>query len=158
MDLFESTAVVSYIRNPFVAIAFLAISMAIVSLFKAVGWVLRSIKRALDSLRTPSKLHRRRSFEPVHEVTDYHEGPRTGVADFRGVPHRFCSVNWSPEEGPKAKTNWDDDCFLLSPVDDGFSDEPVIAKGKFRVRASAPALPPGVIRPLEVRWTVSAKR
>lgn len=98
------------------------------------------------------------SFEPVHEVTDYYQGPRTGIADFRGVPHNFCSLNWSLADGADARWDWEDDRFTLSPVEGGFGDEPIIAKGKFRVRRKTPKLPPGVIRPLEVRWTVTASQ
>jgi hypothetical protein len=28
-------------------------------------------------------------FETVHTMTDYHDGPLTGVADFRGAPHFY---------------------------------------------------------------------
>jgi hypothetical protein len=43
------------------------------------------------------------SWERVHAVLDYYDGPRLGVADFRGKPHAFRSVfdvvaqDWSPE-------------------------------------------------------------
>lgn len=85
-------------------------------------------------------------FEPVCEVDDYYDGPRTGVAEYRGVRHRFRSVVWPPGE------NWDseDDRFELVPE---YADGPVvIAHAAFRVRQPVPALPPGVLRPLEVLW------
>lgn len=31
------------------------------------------------------------SFERVYTVTDYHDGPRRGIADFNGKPHLFVS-------------------------------------------------------------------
>ena len=89
----------------------------------------------------------KKPFEPVHAVDDYYDGPRVGVADFRGSRHRFRSLGWPPLE------TWDpeDDRFELTPEVGGGS--PVIARGVFRVRQPAPALPPGVLRPLEVQWT-----
>ena len=88
------------------------------------------------------------SFELVHIVDEYHDGPRIGVADFRGVRHRFRLVGWPPGAG------WDseDDRYELTPETGGPT---VIADGTFRARQPAPALPPGLLRPLEVQWTIA---
>jgi hypothetical protein len=86
-------------------------------------------------------------FEPVHVVDDYYDGPRNGIAEYRGVRHRFRSVVW-----PAGET-WDseDDRFELLPV---IGDGPaVIARGLFRARQPVPELPPGE-SPLEVQWTI----
>jgi hypothetical protein len=50
-------------------------------------------------------------FERVYTVTDYYDGPRGGVANFRGEPHRYRSVyldsaTWEPDE----------DRFELQPI------------------------------------------
>lgn len=50
------------------------------------------------------------NFETVHTVTDWRDGPRRGVADFRGRPHLFES-QWGDGE------DLDEDSFLLTPVD-----------------------------------------
>ena len=95
-------------------------------------------------------------FEPVHDVEDYYDGPRTGIADFRGLPHRFRSVGWSSPDGPDGP-EWDpnDDRFelVLLESDDNLA---VIVRGEFRVRQLVPELPAGVLRPLEVRWSPMA--
>jgi hypothetical protein len=91
------------------------------------------------------------SFEPVHSVADYYDGPRMGVADFQGVRHHFRSLVWPPNE------HWDseDDRFELTPE---ISSGPrVIARGTFRVRQPVPDVPLGVLRPLEVQWTVEGE-
>jgi hypothetical protein len=49
-------------------------------------------------------------FEPVHTMTDCYDGPRRGIADFRGNPHLYES-RWSDIDSE------DDDTFLLMPVD-----------------------------------------
>ena len=49
------------------------------------------------------------AFEPVHTLTDWYDGPRKGLADYRGVPHLFES-EWRDGEDPAADT------FLLTPV------------------------------------------
>ena len=88
-------------------------------------------------------------FEPVHAGDDYFDGPRTGVADYRGVRHKFRSVVWPSGDGDS-----DNDRFELSPET---GDGPVvIAHAAFRVRQPAPSLPPGVMRPLEVQWTIES--
>jgi hypothetical protein len=50
------------------------------------------------------------TFERVYTVTDYWDGPREGIADFRGVPHLYRSIFLKEED------DWDPDRFLLSPV------------------------------------------
>jgi hypothetical protein len=85
-------------------------------------------------------------FEPVHEVDDYYDGPRTGIAEYHGVRHRFRSVVWPPG---KAWDSEDDRFELILEVGTG---PVVIAHAAFRVRQPAPELPLGVLRPLEVTW------
>ncbi|QEL17550.1 hypothetical protein [Limnoglobus roseus] len=96
-------------------------------------------------------------FEPVHEVVDYCDGPRSGFADFRGRPHWFCAVGWlSPPEDGEAE--WDVTGF--DPRDNRFQLVPVaapngsqaLARGTFRVREPAADLPAGQFRILEVHW------
>jgi hypothetical protein len=31
-------------------------------------------------------------YEPVHEIVDDYQGPRSGFADYRGKPHWFCAL------------------------------------------------------------------
>lgn len=45
-------------------------------------------------------------YEPVHALTDWYDGPRRGIAEYGGRPHRFES-EWSDGE----------DIFLLMPLD-----------------------------------------
>lgn len=144
------------------------------------------------------------TFEIVHTVTDYYDGPRLGVANYGGVPHVYRSLFLDDED------EWDVDRFELSPISpenlaviledweiwrrferaykegevawSGKEDEwgalpaelprrralaplveqvltidesqRIVARGEFRARENAsPNLPPGVMRPLEVRWT-----
>jgi hypothetical protein len=49
-------------------------------------------------------------FETVHTLTDWYDGPRRGIADYRGRPHLFES-EWRDGE------DLDADTFLLMPVD-----------------------------------------
>jgi len=49
--------------------------------------------------------------EIVYTVTDYYDGPRGGIADFRGKPHVYSSV-WD-----KAADDWSN-TFFLQQVDD----------------------------------------
>src|SRR2546423_9947634 len=51
------------------------------------------------------------TFQTVHTMEDYYDGPRSGVADFDGQPHYYRSIyldtpQWHPDE----------DRFELSPV------------------------------------------
>ncbi|TWU05788.1 hypothetical protein [Stieleria varia] len=50
-------------------------------------------------------------FETVHTMTDYYDGPRGGVADFRGTPHVYES------EFSDTLGNYTDS-FRLSPITD----------------------------------------
>jgi hypothetical protein len=88
------------------------------------------------------------TFEPVHVVDEYYDGPRTGSAEYRGQLHTFRSLTWEAEV-------WDpdEDRFELTPVRDGRVVGPsIIMRGEFRARQPVPALVPGVLRPLEVCW------
>ena len=49
-------------------------------------------------------------FEVVRTLTDWYDGPRRGIADYRGCPHLFES-EWRDGE------ELDADTFLLTPVD-----------------------------------------
>lgn len=49
--------------------------------------------------------------ELVHTVEDYYDGPRTGIADFRGHPHCYRSLYLDSPEWNAAE-----DRFELSPV------------------------------------------
>jgi len=48
-------------------------------------------------------------FEPVHTMTDYYDGPRRGIADYRGRPHLYES-RWSDTDTDQ------EDTFLLMPI------------------------------------------
>ena len=50
------------------------------------------------------------AFETVHTMTGYYDGPRSGVADYRGAPHLYESLF---EDAPDAS-----DVFLLQLIDD----------------------------------------
>ncbi|GEM_PF-597276 len=51
------------------------------------------------------------TFEPVHTVWDYFDGPRTGLADYRGRPHYFvCDFDTAADDYS--------DVFTLALVDD----------------------------------------
>ena len=50
------------------------------------------------------------AYERVHTVSDYYDGPREGLADYRGTPHRYKS-EWDPTADDWADT------FELIPVD-----------------------------------------
>src|SRR4051794_39870366 len=44
-----------------------------------------------------------RDVEPIHVIKDWYDGPRTGVAEYRGEPHWYRSVyldneQWDPDE------------------------------------------------------------
>lgn len=91
-------------------------------------------------------------FEPVHAVDDYYDGPRAGVASYQDRHYRFRSVGWTSPDGPDG--HWDpcDDRFELIPIE-GDGREALVVRGEFRVRQPAPDLHPGIVRPLEVRWS-----
>ena len=50
------------------------------------------------------------TFEIVHTVPDWYDGPRGGIADYNGTPHLFQS-EWQGGE------DLDSDTFLLMPID-----------------------------------------
>ena len=50
-------------------------------------------------------------YERVHTVTDYYDGPRDGLADYNGKPHRYQS-EWDEAADEWAET------FLLTPIDE----------------------------------------
>ena len=51
------------------------------------------------------------TFEPVHTVWDYFDGPRTGLADYCGHPHYFvCNFDSGADDYS--------DVFTLAPIDD----------------------------------------
>lgn len=93
-------------------------------------------------------------FETVISVDDYYDGPRLGVANFNGLPHRYHSFGWLPDGEWCSGYTPDEDRFYLAPVDAPPDAPEIVVRGEFRVRQPAPDLPPGVVRPLEVRWTV----
>ncbi len=98
------------------------------------------------------------AYESVHAVEDYYDGPRVGIANFQGVEHRFRSVGWVSPDGPDEAWDPQDDQFELTPIG-GDGKSPIIVRGIFRVREPVPTLPPGILRPLEVRWILpSAKQ
>jgi hypothetical protein len=50
------------------------------------------------------------ALDKVYTVTDYYDGPRAGVAEFRGQPHYYeCQFD-------ETSDNWSD-TFLLRPID-----------------------------------------
>jgi hypothetical protein len=49
-------------------------------------------------------------FETVHTMTSYLDGPRGGIADYRGSPHIYESLF--------EDTSGDSDVFLVQPIDD----------------------------------------
>jgi hypothetical protein len=50
-------------------------------------------------------------FETIYTMTDYHDGPVAGVADFRGAPHRY-QAEWI--EGEQEFGDW----YTLTPIDE----------------------------------------
>lgn len=49
--------------------------------------------------------------EPVHSVDEWYDGPRSGAADYRGVPHWYRSLYLDDKEW-----NPDEDRFELTPL------------------------------------------
>ncbi|HQU94325.1 MAG TPA: hypothetical protein PLK77_18655 [Pyrinomonadaceae bacterium] len=49
--------------------------------------------------------------ELVHTITDWYDGAREGVADFRGAPHYFLN-EWDEDKGFWTET------YFLAPLDD----------------------------------------
>jgi len=103
------------------------------------------------------------TFWPVYEVGDYYDRPLSGVAVFRGIPHRFCQIGWIPipaDPGP-GRHAWAQemirsprlgvDHYKLIRVDDESSD-PVWVRADFRGTISGVELPPGGASSLSVCW------
>jgi len=89
-------------------------------------------------------------WESVRQLVEYYDGPRIGIADFRGRPHRFVALSWGPE-GPETGWTPDEDRFELTPVEEPDA-EPVIARATFQAVDGAPKAGPGVDPTLEVCW------
>jgi hypothetical protein len=103
------------------------------------------------------------AFEPVYEVVDYLDRPLKGVADFGGIPHRFCLVGWASP--PLAATGtWETlEPWLLehwNPDEDRYALAPTTAPGEPATWARAAFLgvepgfevPAGGASALRVRW------
>ena len=88
-------------------------------------------------------------YEPVLEVTDYFDGPREGIAHFRGVPHRFQSrlLDATEYRGDFESV----DIFELRPVNQPEATVSILAHAVFRVVDEKSSTFP---RQLEVRWQV----
>jgi hypothetical protein len=143
------------------------------------------------------------AYERVYTVSNYYDGPREGLADYKGQPHRYQS-QWDEVADDWAET------FVLTPVDDvtfnlemeqwqiwrdwerafhtgevshdshpGFGgknlrfDEleklvalrmrdfkplEVYLAATFRIVEGQEAVPPGVMRELEVEWCLSSDK
>jgi len=50
------------------------------------------------------------TYDIVHTVTDYYDGPKRGIADFKGVPH-FYESRWDEQDDGTGT-------FMLQPIDD----------------------------------------
>ena len=89
-------------------------------------------------------------FEPVHEVSEYYDGPRCGIASFNGAPYQFRSRYLDATE---YKGDFESvDIFELTPVDSGPEHDVVLATAHFRPVADQLASDPGQLRQLEVAW------
>lgn len=88
------------------------------------------------------------TFEPVLEVAEYNDGPRTGVAMFNGEPHAFRS-RYEDVDGSDDTL----DVFELTPLG-GSASGPRLAHATFEVAPDAPQLPAGQLRQLVVSWQV----
>ena len=91
-------------------------------------------------------------FEPVLEVTEYHDGPRVGIAHFNGRPHQFRSRYLDATE---YKGEYESvDIFELIAIGASGAAPITLAHGKFRPAVGQDTSPPGTIRVLEVSWQV----
>jgi hypothetical protein len=91
-------------------------------------------------------------FEPVIEVFEYYDGPRSGTALFRNVPHHFKSRMLDVHE---YKGDFESaDIFELTAVSGPHGSPVLLACGTFRVAAGQSDLPAGSLRQLEVSWRV----
>ena len=89
-------------------------------------------------------------FEDVLEVSEYFDGPRTGVALYLGRPHKFRSL-WRDVHGSDDMA----DVFELTPVDGG-TPAPVRMRGTFEVAPDAPIVAAGQLQKLVVSWIPDA--
>ena len=89
-------------------------------------------------------------FEPVYEVSEYYDGPRSGVASFNGARYNFRSRYLDATEYKNDVESVD--IFELTPA--GIESElgMVLAVAHFRPVANQPASEPGKLRELEVAW------
>ncbi|MBX5460935.1 MAG: hypothetical protein IRZ28_07575 [Steroidobacteraceae bacterium] len=94
------------------------------------------------------------NFEPVHEVDEYYDGPRGGIASFNGSLYRFRSryLDATEYKGEFASV----DVFELIPIGGASGREPILATALFRSVADQPASEPGRIRQLEVAWQLAS--
>jgi hypothetical protein len=88
------------------------------------------------------------SFEPVLEVSEYYDSPRSGVAPFNGMPHEFRSKYVDVDSSDDTT-----DVFELTPVGGSLSERR-LANATFEVAPGAPQLPAGQLRQLVVSWHV----
>ena len=86
-------------------------------------------------------------FEPVLIVDEYYDGPRSGIAIFRGQSYRFRS-RFSDVYGAEDAV----DVFDLIPEGDP-SGVAIAAHAIFEVAPDAPSTQPRELRKLVVRWT-----
>ena len=88
-------------------------------------------------------------FEKVIELVDYYDGPREGIANFRGQPHSFKSRMLDVHGTDDAV-----DLFDLAPI--GASGPTFVAHADFR-RIGTGSLPLGEWPILEVQWHTAAR-
>ena len=95
---------------------------------------------------SPSQEAHQATFEEVLDVAEYFDGPRSGVALYRGVAHSFpsrMSDVYGADDEP--------DIFELVPVSDA-NALPRFAHATFEVAPDAPVVPSGQLRKLVVAW------
>lgn len=93
-------------------------------------------------------------FEPVHEVDEYYDGPRGGIASFNGSLYRFRSRYLDATE---YKGDFESvDIFELTPVDGAAEQGLILATAHFRPVADQPGSEPGKMRQLEVAWQLAS--
>lgn len=95
------------------------------------------------------------NFEPVHEVSEYYDGPRAGIALFNGDRYRFRSRFLDVTE---CKGDFESvDIFELAPLESS-KRRWFLATAEFRVVANQPEpKATGELRQLEVAWQVIAE-
>ena len=89
-------------------------------------------------------------FEPVLEVTEYFDGPRRGIALFKGTRHTFTSKFLDSAEYRRDFESVD--IFELVPIDLPHGATAILANARFRTAAVQPTLEPGQLRALEACW------